>query len=383
MSSNLLNLFVICNVLFEENFNNGIENWTHSYWKGEYSADFVSGKGSFFADEVESMALMTNASARFYTIAKNFEEFSNSGKDLFVQYTVKNEQNIDCGGAYLKLFPPGVQLENIKGGESETPYNIMFGPDICGSTKKVHFIMRYNETNLELKKPVACSSDQFTHHYMFALNKNGTYSLFVNDKEEATGELRTDWSFLQPRTIKDPDVFKPTEWVDDPYMDDPSDFKPEGWDDIPAQINDPDAKTPDDWNEDEDGEWEAPMIDNPEFKGEWKVKRIANPDYKGEWQHPLIDNPDYKDDEYIGNYTFGAIGFEIWQVKAGTAFDSIHISDNEEEAMRAKDKALELKKKESERYDEQQKKDQSTEADDLSEHTDTQEDDEEVEKDEL
>ena len=27
------------------------------------------------------------------------------------------------------------------------------------------------------------------------------------------------------------------------------------------------AKKPDDWDDEEDGEWEAPMIDNPEYKG--------------------------------------------------------------------------------------------------------------------
>lgn len=30
-----------------------------------------------------------------------------------------------------------------------------------------------------------------------------------------------------------------------------------------------------------DGEWEPPMIDNPDYKGEWKPRQIDNPDYKG------------------------------------------------------------------------------------------------------
>ena len=46
---------------------------------------------------------------------------------------------------------------------------------------------------------------------------------------------------------------------------------------------DANAKKPDDWDDEEDGEWEAPMIDNPEYKGEWTVKRISNPAYKGFW----------------------------------------------------------------------------------------------------
>lgn len=29
-----------------------------------------------------------------------------------------------------------------------------------------------------------------------------------------------------------------------------------------------------------DGEWEPPMVDNPEYKGEWKPKQKKNPAYK-------------------------------------------------------------------------------------------------------
>ena len=36
--------------------------------------------------------------------------------------------------------------------------------------------------------------------------------------------------------------------------------------DKPETIPDPDAKKPDDWDEDMDGEWEPPMITNPHYK---------------------------------------------------------------------------------------------------------------------
>ena len=41
-------------------------------------------------------------------------------------------------------------------------------------------------------------------------------------------------------------------------------------------IPDPDAEKPEDWDEEMDGDWEAPLIDNPECKaapgcGTWKV----------------------------------------------------------------------------------------------------------------
>merc|ERR1712080_503707 len=78
---------------------------------------------------------------------------------------------------------------------------------------------------------------------------------------------------------------------------------------------------------------EPPMIDNPEYKGEWHAKRIDNPDYKGPWVHPEIDNPDFVEDDELYMYeSFGAVGIDIWQVKAGSVFDNIIITDSLEEA---------------------------------------------------
>lgn len=36
--------------------------------------------------------------------------------------------------------------------------------------------------------------------------------------------------------------------------------------DKPQHIPDPEAKKPEDWDDEIDGEWEPPMIDNPEYK---------------------------------------------------------------------------------------------------------------------
>lgn len=36
--------------------------------------------------------------------------------------------------------------------------------------------------------------------------------------------------------------------------------------DKPETIPDPDAKKPDDWDEEMDGEWEPPMVTNPDYK---------------------------------------------------------------------------------------------------------------------
>jgi calreticulin len=75
------------------------------------------------------------------------------------------------------------------------------------------------------------------------------------------------------------------------------------------------------------------MIDNPEYKGVWKARQIDNPSYKGAWVHPEIDNPEYEEDPNI--YLFkdlGAIGFDLWQVKSGTIFDNVIITDSVQRA---------------------------------------------------
>jgi len=86
--------------------------------------------------------------------------------------------------------------------------------------------------------------------------------------------------------------------------------------DKPEHIPDPDAKQPEDWDEEMDGEWEPPMIDNPEYKGEWLPKQIDNPNYSGVWVHPMIDNPEYEADDQLYSYEdFGVIGLDLWQVR--------------------------------------------------------------------
>merc|ERR1719152_962388 len=115
-------------------------------------------------------------------------------------------------------------------------------------------------------------------------------------------------------------------------MDDPEDKKPDDWVEE-KRITDSEAKKPDDWDDEEDGEWEPPMKDNPEYKGDWYVKRISNPEYKGVWTAKDIDNPEYEDDDNV--YLFedtGFIGFDLWQVKGGTIFDNIIITDDVAEA---------------------------------------------------
>merc|ERR1719466_720284 len=153
-------------------------------------------------------------------------------------------------------------------------------------------------------------------------------------------------------------------------MDDPEDSKPEDWE-KPEHIADPDATKPEDWDDEMDGEWEPPMIDNPEYKGEWKPRQIDNPEYKGAWIHPEIDNPEYNeaDAEGIAKYEENCkIGFDLWQVKSGTIFDNLMITDDPA-AAKAAGEALWAVTKEGEKKmkDEQDDEEDNEDLDDIDE----------------
>merc|ERR1719373_881301 len=160
-------------------------------------------------------------------------------------------------------------------------------------------------------------------------------------------------------------------------MDDPADKKPDDWV-TEKRIVDSEAKKPDDWDDEEDGEWEPPMKDNPAFKGEWYVKRISNPAYKGMWEAKKIDNPEYEDDNSVYKYEdFGFIGFDLWQVKGGTIFDNIIISDDkgEADAFAAKWKALSAVEKEEKTKEESSKKDEEKKKEDEADDDDDDDED--------
>merc|ERR1712222_189115 len=51
------------------------------------------------------------------------------------------------------------------------------------------------------------------------------------------------------------------------------------------------------------------------------------------WEVKRIPNPEYEDDDSVYKYDdFGFIGFDLWQVKGGTIFDNIIITDDKGEA---------------------------------------------------
>lgn len=331
--------------------------------------------GEFYGNK-DDTGIQTGEDARFFGISAPLSKsFVSSDKELVIQYSVKHEQGIDCGGAYIKLLPGGDSFNADKFG-GETPYAVMFGPDICGGTKRTHVILNSEskKENLMIKKDIPCESDKLSHLYTLVIRPDNTFEVFVDNKSVRSGDLADEFDFLEPKEILDPAVSKPEDWVDNPEMVDPESVKPEGYDDIPSEIPDPEASKPEDWDDEDDGEWEAPMMDNPEYQGPWSPNMIPNPDYKGPWVHPKIPNPDYVFDDKMYAVCADAcshVGFELWQVKSGTIFDDIIVTDNLEEAQKFAEETFFAKKDgEKQMYDEDAERERKSMEDDMNDEED-------------
>jgi calnexin len=261
--------------------------------------------------------------------------------------------------------------------DDKAPYTIMFGPDKCGRTNKVHFIFRHKNPKTgeieekHLKNAPEIKSDSLTNLYTLIIHgSDNTYEIKINSEQVRKGSLFEDFEppVNPPEMIDDPEDKKPEDWVDVAKIPDPTATKPDDWDeDAPYQIEDlsaekpydwldnepelipdPEAFKPDDWDDEDDGAWEAPIVENPKckevsgcgewqrpmkknpaYKGKWKAPMIDNPAYKGEWKPRLIPNPNYFKDDHPARFTpIGAIGFELWTLQANILFDNILITDD-------------------------------------------------------
>merc|ERR1712061_34101 len=84
------------------------------------------------------------------------------GKELIIQYQAKYEKDVECGGGYLKIGP---KVDDLTTFGDPTVYNIMFGPDKCGYTKRTHLIFNYKGTNVLKKSDLAYKQeDEGTSH---------------------------------------------------------------------------------------------------------------------------------------------------------------------------------------------------------------------------
>ncbi|XP_077462557.1 calreticulin-like [Stigmatopora argus] len=319
-------------VYFKEQFLDG-DAWKDRWAESEHKTDYGQWElsaGKFFGDAQLDKGLQTSQDMRFYALSARFPPFDNQGKDLVLQFAVRHQQDLDCGGGYVKVFSDKLDQKTMNG---QSPFYLMFGPDICGTAhKKVHVILRYKGQEHLIKKHIPCKDDLLSHVYTLVLRPDQTYEVKVDNERVAEGRLEDDWDLLPPKTIPDPLASKPADWDDRPTLDDPNDAKPEDWDQ-PETIPDPNHRKPREWDVTIDGVWAPRSVLNPDYKGEWTPRQLDNPDYKGPWLHPQIPNPEYRHDGEMGQFhDIGVLGLELWQVKSGSIFDNFFIGDDPEEA---------------------------------------------------
>ncbi|KAH7827253.1 putative Calreticulin [Monocercomonoides exilis] len=298
-----------------------------------------------YHNKEKAKGLKTFTDHRHYLISADMgKTFSNEGKTLILSYSVMYPEYKDCEGAYIKLLPEVINQEKFN---ATDPYYIMFGPDICGRDKNFfQFVIMKNQKAHPIKKIINSTADAGTHLYTLFLHfENYTYEIFIDEDRKYDGKLWEDFDFMEPPMIPDPDAKQPDDWETDPDIPDPTDKKPMNWDQ-PMVIPDPTKKKPYDWDEATEGPWVQPMVKNPRYKGKWVPRLIYNPKYKGEWKPPLIPNPKYAPQlKKLPFKRIRYIGFDLWQVTAGTLFDNIFVGDDVDEYKTFVSQTWELQKK--------------------------------------
>ncbi|KAI9894949.1 MAG: hypothetical protein M1814_000170 [Vezdaea aestivalis] len=334
--------------------------------------------------------VVKNAAAHHAISAKFPKKIDNKGKTLVVQYEVKLQNGLECGGAYLKLLKDSKALHREEFSNA-SPYVIMFGPDRCGQTNKVHFIFKHKNPKTgeyeekHMNAPPAARIAKISHLYTLIVKPDQTFEILIDGDRVKNGTLHDD--FTPPvnpaKEIDDKNDKKPDDWVDQERIQDadakkPDDWdetepfeivdaeaeKPEDWlDDEPSVVPDPEAEKPEDWDDEEDGDWiaptvpnpkcdehagcgkwEAPMKRNPKHRGVWTAPYIENPAYKGPWKPKQIKNPDYFNDKTPSTFEpMGAVGFEIWTMQNDILFDNIYIGHSVEDAKKLQKETFDIK----------------------------------------
>lgn len=356
-----------------------IPSHAHKSDGSEYSGTWSLEQATKYPGFAGDHGLVMKSEAALYAISKKLPTvFTNEDKPLVLQFEVKYQDQITCAGSYIKLLaaPSGPnQFSDV------SPFEIMFGPDICGSDNKVAFVVKKHVVNSTvestLRTPPMARANFITNLYTLVVYPNNDMEIRINGEVAKAGNMINTPHFMVPplsipEYIPDPDASRPDDWDDRRYIFDrnvekPADWdakhglkwipnpevpKPSGWNDDETQqefIRDPQAQKPAEWDDEEDGAWNAPLIRNPQclygcgrweapkivnadYKGEWVPPAIENPAYQGEWKPPMKKNPNYSSKVQAHILPVDAIGIEVWSMQSGIMFNNVYLGNSVSEA---------------------------------------------------
>ncbi|KAJ1952325.1 hypothetical protein IWQ62_006247, partial [Dispira parvispora] len=261
----------------------------------KYDGSWIVQEPSAQPFQAGDFGLVLSDSGTNYAVASSLDKPLVPGVDkpLVVQYEVKLQDGLECGGAYIKLVSQSKDGKPFdpKSFNNETPYTVMFGPDRCGPKNLVHFILRHKNpktgevTEHSPKNPPMANTNKKSALYTLIVNPDNSFEMRIDNKAVYNGNLLTDMEvpINPPKEISDPDDHMPEDWVHEAEIPDPKAKKPDDWDENapkrivddkavkpadwldnePLEIPDPEDKAPEEWNTDEDGDYISRTIPNP------------------------------------------------------------------------------------------------------------------------
>ncbi|KAF4105333.1 calnexin [Onychostoma macrolepis] len=267
---------------FAEAFDGALDrNWVLS--KAVKDEELLKYNGEWVIEESREARLLGNRGLVLKSPGKHHaisaylrKSYHFTDKPLCLQYEVFFQKGVDCGGAYIKLLSHSDDLRLSQFSDA-TPYTIMFGPDKCGSTHKIHFIFRHRNpvTGTYEEKHARQSEmdlsdyfiDQRPHLYTLNLYPDNRFEILVDRTLINKGSLLEDMASSAHETQEQ-------EYSANPASGDG------------VQSSDPKSE--------QHGSSDGPFIMSP----------------------------------------VSAVGFELWSVTADVMFDNIFLSDSLEEARR-------------------------------------------------
>ncbi|XP_052005301.1 calnexin isoform X2 [Xyrauchen texanus] len=277
----------------------------------------------FTPELLGNKGLVLKSPGRHHAIAAYLQKaYQFKDKVLCLQYEVLFQKRVDCGGAYIKLLSHSDDLRLSQFSDA-TPYTIMFGPDKCGRTHKVHFIYRlwnpitgtYEEKHA--RQPEMDLSDYFVDHrsHLYTLNlyPNNTFEILIDLTLINNGSLLED-------------------------MDSPATSEKENAEETTAVLVDRSQRSvprfeQHDGSNDVDGECSAfteasdcELLTLNPASNKPKKKSSSSPDDKGnKGEH-------FEDAQPLRLSPVTAVGFELWSLTGDVMFDNILLCDNLEVA---------------------------------------------------
>lgn len=206
-----------------------------------YSRDWTFAEPTVYPGLIGDRGMLLPTGGKHYSISTAFQEPLKFGDKPFVlQYEVKLQEGLECGGAYMKLFraPSEGYMGKFRPErvDDRTPFSVMFGPDRCGDTDKVSIHYAHHWTRMQvrfiiqhlnprsgkveekhLQQPPMIRSTKLSTLYTLIVHPDGKFNVLINRENVRSGNLLEDFNppLNSPAEIDDPTDVKPENWVDD------------------------------------------------------------------------------------------------------------------------------------------------------------------------